>query len=104
MAEGILPRKLLEDPLLLDDYRQKLPGQLSRRQDQAEQERLLLRTAASAARGRLAISYPRLDVVEGRARVRSLYALEVLRAAPPRIGRQLENIFTACIRFPNEAL
>ena len=81
LSEGIFPRKLLEDPLLLDDYRQKLPGRLRRRQDLAEQERLLLRTAASAARRRLAISYPRIDLVEGRARVPSLYALEVLRAA-----------------------
>ena len=85
LAEGIFPRKLLEDPLLLDDYRQKLPGRLRRRQDLAEQERLLLRTAASAARRRLAISYPRLDLVEGRARVPSLYALEMLRAASGRL-------------------
>src|SRR5262245_10273927 len=81
LAEGIFPKKLLEDPLLLDDYRQKLPGRLRRRQDLAEQERLLLRTAASAACRRLTISYPRLDLVEGRARVPSLYALEILRAA-----------------------
>lgn len=85
LAEGIFPRKLLEDPLLLDDYRQKLSGHLRRRQDLAEQERLLLRTAASAARTRLAISYPRIDLVEGRARVPSLYALEVLRAASGRL-------------------
>lgn len=85
LAEGIFPRKLLEDPLLLDEYRQKLPGDLSQRQDQAEQERRLLCIAASTARTRLAISYPRLDLVEGRARVPSLYALEILRAACGRL-------------------
>ena len=85
LAEGSFPRKLLEDPLLLDDCRQKLPGQLRRRQDLAEQERLLLRTAASAARRRLASSYPRIDLVEGRSRVPSLYALEILRAASGRL-------------------
>src|SRR5262245_20995204 len=85
LAEGIFPRKLLEDPLLLDDYRQKLSGRLRRRQDLAEQERLMLRIAASSARTRLAVSYPRIDLVEGRARVPSLYALEVLRAASGRL-------------------
>ncbi len=85
LAEGIFPKKLLEDPLLLDDYRQKLPGRLDCRQDLVEQERLLLRTAASAARTRLAISYPRTELVDGRARVPSLYALEILRSASGRL-------------------
>src|SRR5262249_42057345 len=49
------------------------------------QERSFLRMAASAARSQLVISYPRTDLVEGRARVPSLYALEILRAASGRL-------------------
>jgi ATP-dependent helicase/DNAse subunit B len=97
LAEGIFPKKVLEDPLLLDDYRQNLPGQLERRQDLVEQERLLLRTAASAARTRLAISYPRTELVEGRARMPSLYALEILRAASGQLPdlKRIEKETTA---------
>jgi ATP-dependent helicase/nuclease subunit B len=44
-------------------------------------ERLALRIAVGAARGRLFLSYPRLDIEQGRPRVPSFYALEALRAA-----------------------
>ena len=81
LAEGIFPGKILEDPLLLDEYRQQVSGELITRHGKSDEERLLLRTAVAAASLRLVASYPRMDVVQGRARVPSLYALELLRAA-----------------------
>ncbi len=81
LAEGIFPGKILEDPLLLDEYRQQVSGELITRRGKSDAERLLLHTAVAAASLRLVASYPRMDVVQGRARVPSLYALELLRAA-----------------------
>jgi len=49
--------------------------------DRVAKERLLLRAAAGAARSRLYASYPRVDTGQGRSRVPSFYALEILRAA-----------------------
>lgn len=93
LAEGIFPRKVLEDPLLLDEQRKVLSPELSLREDRLHKERLLLHAATVAARGQLVISYPRMDVVEGRARVPSLYALEILRAAEGKLPelQELEN-------------
>ena len=85
LAEGIFPKKTLEDPLLLDEYRQKLSSALPLRQDKSEEERLLLRMGCAAAQRKLVVSYPRMDVAQGRARVPSLYALELLRAAEGRL-------------------
>ncbi len=84
LAEGIFPRKISEDPLLLDEYRQSLSSALANRDKRTQRERLLLRNAAAAARSRLCVSYPRTDIVQGRARIPSFYALEVLRAAEGR--------------------
>lgn len=81
LAEGIMPKKVLEDPLMLDEARIKVGEGLLTRQDKAERERLLLRLGAGAASHHLIASYPRMDVTQGRARVPSLYALELLKAA-----------------------
>jgi RecB family exonuclease len=48
--------------------------------DRVTAERLLLRLVAGAATERLFVSYPRLDVIQGRARVPSFYALDIVRA------------------------
>lgn len=80
LAEGIFPRRASEDPLLLDVHREQLGGLPTQRQRVAR-ERLLLRVAAGAARRKLVVSYPNLDPMQGRARVPSFYALDVLRAA-----------------------
>ena len=85
LAEGIFPGKILEDPLLLDEYRPQVSGELITRRGKSDEERLLLRTAVAAASLRLVASYPRMDVVQGRARVPSLYALELLRAAEGKL-------------------
>ncbi len=79
LAEGIFPRKALEDPLLLDRHRESLgiSPVLTRRR---AEERLLLRVAVATAVRRLVVSYPRIDVAQGRSRVPSFYALDILRA------------------------
>jgi ATP-dependent helicase/nuclease subunit B len=108
LAERMFPRKSTQDPLLLDEARERLnawapadAGQheappeagryegppaaesraLATRGDQSRRERVLLHLAVGAAIERLYVSYPRLDVAEGRVRVPSFYALDVLRGA-----------------------
>jgi CRISPR/Cas system-associated exonuclease Cas4 (RecB family) len=81
VAEGLFPERPSEDPLLLDDYRKALSPLLPTRSDQAETERVLLGQAVAAARSRLVVSYPRTEAVEGRARVPSTFALEILRTS-----------------------
>ena len=109
LAEGLFPRRATEDPLLLDEYRERLAAdpplslggegrgegarpRMPTQRERIARERLLLRIAAGAARERLVISYPNLDPMQGRARVPSFYALDVLRAAEGRLPdlRQLE--------------
>lgn len=84
LAEGLFPRRSLEDPLLLDEYRRKLPG-LATQEQRVAAERLLLRSAAASASQSLIVSYPRMDLAQSRARVPSFYALEVIRAAEGRL-------------------
>jgi ATP-dependent helicase/nuclease subunit B len=94
LAERMFPQKSVQDPLLLDRAREQLGrGLLSTRSRRAQQERLLLHLAAGAATRRLYVSYPRLEVAEGRARVPSFYALDLLRGATGRIPdhEQLET-------------
>jgi RecB family exonuclease len=84
LAERLFPRKISEEPLLLDTEREKLPG-LARNDDRVARERLALRVATGAARSSLVLSYPRLDLDQSRPRVPSFYALEALRAAEGRL-------------------
>ncbi len=92
LAEGTFPRRALEDPLLLDVHRRRPDAELATQRQRVTRERLLLRIAAGAARSRLTVSYPNLDVLQGRPRVPSFYALDLLRAAEGRIPdlRRLE--------------
>ena len=85
VSEGVFPRKTLEDPLLLDEFRRELDSSLPTGDDRVRKERFLLHIAAGAAVKRLFVSYPRMDVGQGRGRVPSFYALDVLRAAQGRI-------------------
>lgn len=85
LAEGIFPRRSFEDPLLLDDRRGAVSDLLEGRDERAARERMLLRIAVAAARSRLVVSYPRVNVSQSRPRVPSFYALEVLRAAEGRL-------------------
>jgi len=81
LAERVFPQRVREDPLLLDDGRARVSPGLPIQDDRLAEERGRLHMAAGAATERLSVSYPRIEVGEGRARVPSLYALEVVRAA-----------------------
>jgi CRISPR/Cas system-associated exonuclease Cas4 (RecB family) len=85
LAEGLFPRRALEDPLLLDQHRAALDAGLDTQDDRVTRERMLLRSAAAAATTSFVVSYPRMDVTQARPRVPSFYALEVLRAAEGRL-------------------
>ena len=91
LSEGMFPRPLAEDPLLLNDARQQLSTSLRIIRD--EDERSLLRAVLAAAGTACVCSYPRMDLLTGRARVPSLYFFEVARAAHGEIGdiRQMES-------------
>jgi hypothetical protein len=85
LAERVVPQRPREDPLLLDETRRTVAAALVTLQQRASAERLLLKMAIGAARERVFLSYPRLDVSETRARVPSFYALDVVRAITGRV-------------------
>ncbi len=81
LAERVFPRKIVEDPLLLDVERRKLDAGLPLQGDRVAEERLALRLAAGAARQKVVFSYPSIDLQKGRSKVPSFYLLEVVRAS-----------------------
>jgi ATP-dependent helicase/nuclease subunit B len=85
LAERVVPQRPREDPLLLDERRSALHAALITQEERGSAERLLLKIAIGAARDRLYLSYPRLDVAETRARVPSFYALDVMRAITGKV-------------------
>jgi ATP-dependent helicase/nuclease subunit B len=86
LAERLFPRKAIEDPMLSDSDREALgAAELATRARRFAAERLALRLAAGAARRRIVLSYPRIDLEQARPRVPSFYALEVLRASEGRL-------------------
>ncbi len=85
LTERVFPKKLTEDPILPDAARVRLGHGLELQQSRVAAERLALRLAAGAARRRVLFSFPRVDLDQGRPRVPSFYALEVLRAAEGRL-------------------
>lgn len=111
LAERLFPERPREDPMLLDRLRVALgvDAGLPTQERRAREERLLLRLSAGAARERLILTYPRLDVSEGRARVPSFYALEVARAVTGRIPdvdtleREAGDVFSARLDWPAPA-
>jgi len=80
LAEGLFPQRMLEDPLLLDELREAVSEALPLRKQRVSDERMRLHLAVAAARDRLIVSYPRMEVAEARPRVPSFYALELPRA------------------------
>lgn len=86
LAEKIFPQKVVEDPLLLDQARRALASDLPTNTERTGDERLALRLAVGAARRRVVLSYPRLDVEQARPRTPSFYGLEVLRVAEGKLG------------------
>jgi ATP-dependent helicase/DNAse subunit B len=97
LAEELFPIRAIEDPLLLDDLRTSISNMLARREDRAAYERLLLHLAVGAAANRLVVSYPNLDIAQGRPRVPSFYALEIARTIEGRVPelRNFENRTTS---------
>lgn len=87
LAEGGFPRPASEDPLLLDAARRRLDAGLETQEERIADERLRLRLAAGACDRLLVVSYPSLDLLQGRSRVPSFYALDLLRAAEGRVPR-----------------
>ena len=85
LGEDVFPRKTFEDPLLLDGQRAAVSPCLATQDTRVRRERMLLHLAASSASSRLWISYPRMDLAQGRARGPSFYALDVLRAITGQI-------------------
>ncbi|HLY39527.1 MAG TPA: PD-(D/E)XK nuclease family protein, partial [Candidatus Binatia bacterium] len=82
LAEKLFPRKIAEDPILLDTYRAKLDARgLATQAERILDERRALRLAVGGARERVLLSWPRVDVEQARPRVPSFYGLEALRAA-----------------------
>jgi ATP-dependent helicase/nuclease subunit B len=80
LAEKLFPKPIGEDPILLDRQRRELCAGLATNEDRVARERLALRLAVGAARTRLLLSWPRVDLEKSRPRVASFYALEALRA------------------------
>ncbi|HEU0033845.1 MAG TPA: PD-(D/E)XK nuclease family protein [Kofleriaceae bacterium] len=109
LAERMFPQKIAEDPLLLDAARATLPLALPVRDDRLADERLALRLAIGAARTKVVLSYPRIDLDEGRPRVPSFYGLEVLEAAEGQLpgfdelGRRADVTGAARIGWPAPA-
>lgn len=81
LAEGIFPRRVAEDPMLLDAHRRNVSEDLITNTQRREHERLLLRIAVAAAARQFTFSYPRIELTQSRPRVPSFYALEAIRAA-----------------------
>jgi ATP-dependent helicase/nuclease subunit B len=107
LAERMFPRKIVEEPILLDTLREQISGGLVTNQSRLENERLALALAAGAAQARICFSYPRLDLqAQPRPRVPSFYALEALRATEGRLpdftelARRAETATTARLGWP----
>ncbi|MEO7651068.1 MAG: PD-(D/E)XK nuclease family protein, partial [Bryobacteraceae bacterium] len=79
LNEGSFPRRVVEDPLLLDEYKDAISPSLYKTTEADEQR--MLRTAAACASERLIASYSRMDLLTGRPRVLSLYAFELMQSA-----------------------
>ena len=62
LAERMFPRRIVEEPILLDVLREQIGGGLVTNQSRLERERLALALATGAAERRICFSYPRLDL------------------------------------------
>jgi hypothetical protein len=108
LAERMFPRKIVEEPILLDSLRARISEGLATNQSRLENERLALALAVCAAEDRICFSYPRLDLEQAqpRPRVPSFYALEALRATEGRLpdftelARRAETATTARLGWP----
>ena len=107
MAERVFPPKIGEDPILLDEMRERLaPGRLETNPGRVRRERLAFRLAVGAARKQVVLSYPRIDAMKTRPRVPSFYALEAMQAVEGRLpgfeelAQRAEEVSEARIGWP----
>lgn len=106
LAERLFPRRIAEDPILLDETRRQLDASLPTNEERIARERLALRLAVGAATRQVVLSYPRLDLDQGRPRVPSFYALEAVRAAEGRLpgfdelAQRAETVGEARVGWP----
>src|SRR5207249_898364 len=84
LVEKTFPRIIREDPLLLDEERQRISPALPLKRNGYEEEQLLFDLACGAARDRLVLSFPRLDPASGRPRVAS-FLLRQFDVKPERV-------------------
>ncbi len=105
LAERMFPQKVAEDPILPDRSRPADHG-LHTNLARADRERLYLGLAVGAATDKVVLSYPRIDVEQGRPRTPSFYALEILRVTEGRLpgfeelARTAEAVTHARIGWP----
>jgi RecB family exonuclease len=106
LAEKMFPRKIVEEPILLDAAREQIGAALATNQTRIEGERLAMALAAGAAESRICFSYSRLDLDQARPRVPSFYTLEAIRAAEgllpdfAELARRAETVTTARLGWP----
>jgi RecB family exonuclease len=106
LAERIFPQKVREDPIAPDRERDRIAQGLVTNAARVDAERLQLQLAVGAARRRVVLSFPRIDVHEGRPRVPSFYALEAVKAAEGELpgyealSRRAEEAVEARIGWP----
>ena len=82
LAEKMFPRKIVEEPILLDTVREGIGG-LATNQTRLEEERLALALVAGAAEQRICFSYSRLDLDRARPRVHLSMVLKPFE--PPKV-------------------
>jgi ATP-dependent helicase/nuclease subunit B len=105
LAEKMFPRKIVEEPILLDSVRERI-GDLATNPTRLEEERLALALVAGAAEQRICFSYSRLDLDQARPRVPSFYGLEAFRAAEgllpdfAELARRAETATNARLGWP----
>lgn len=106
LAERVFPERPREDPLLLDAVRVAIDAGLDTQEDRVREERLRLRLALGAARDRVVLSYPRVNMREARPRVPSFYAIDVDRASRgearefSKLEREAEDRVHARLAWP----
>jgi ATP-dependent helicase/nuclease subunit B len=109
VAERMFPRKIVEEPILLDDVRNRISDRLQTNQSRLSDERLAMALAVGAAERKICFSYPRLDLDQARPRVPSFYVLEALRAAEgvlpdfAALARRAETATNARLGWPAPA-
>ena len=106
LAEKMFPKKIVEEPILLDVIRAQLNSNLATNQSRLDQERLALALAVGAAERRVFFSYPRVDLDQSRPRVPSFYALEAVRSAEGKLpdfaelARRAETVAASRLGWP----